>query len=221
MAFQTKILETKFFPSGSRGDQPAILLGVHGRGGKRELMEWVPKRFSISGLDFLSLQAPFAEDVPEMKSPGFSWYLRQESGELQGLEESRSKIGQLIEELVSYGYARNRIYWIGFSQGGVMGLDLSLRHSKALGGVMNISGFCLQLESYPEAFGAGLPMQKIICTHGERDPIVDYQKAKAGYEKLQSLGAPLLFKEFSKPHSFDLKNEIPFLIESLQKWTTA
>lgn len=223
MSFQAQGLQTRFFaaPHGSAASTArSVLLCVHGRGGKKELMEWIPKRFEIEGLDFLSVQAPFPEDVKEMKSPGFSWYLR-EGESYKGLEESRQLLQTLVKDLKAYAYASHRIFWIGFSQGGVMGLDLFLRSNEVLGGVMNISGFCIEPETYPAALGSAIQDQKIICTHGKRDEIVSFDRVKLQYEALQNQSVPLEFREFSKPHSFELRNEIPFLIERLKSWITA
>lgn len=183
-------------------------------------MNWVAKRFKIPGLDFLSLQAPFPESVPAMKAPGFSWYLR-EAENFEGLEESRTKLSGLIHELQGQGYRSERIFWLGFSQGGVMGIDLGLRCDQVLGGIICVSGFCLRPEDYPENLGEAALKQRIIATHGNRDEIVAMDKAEKTYQELKKLGVSLEFHSFSKPHSFELKREIPFLIESLESWITA
>jgi len=221
MSFQSDTIIHQFFETPHGGALPggkAILLCVHGRGGKKELMEWLPKRFKVPGLDFMSLQAPHPENVPQMKAPGFSWYYKEAS---KGLDESREKISSLVEELFRAGYAYDKIFWIGFSQGGVMGLDYALRTNRVLGGLICVSGFVLHVEEYPEAFGSAAKNQRLIATHGRRDEIVDFDKATATYDKIVQAGVPLQFREFSKGHSFDLKEEIPFLIESLKAWTTA
>lgn len=99
-----------------------------------------------------------------------------------------------------------------------MGLDLALRSSSLLGGVFNISGLCIQLDSYPEAFGRMAKKQRIVCTHGRRDSIIEFERAESDYTKLKSLGISLEFREYSKPHSFELKNEIPEIESTLRSW---
>jgi len=187
---------------------------AHGRGGKWSLMEWIAKRFEIENLDYLLIQAPFEEDVPEMKSPGYSWYLMPE---YQGLSETRKALADLVNEL-SKTYSFNKIFWLGFSQGGVMGIDTCLRSASVLGGVICVSGFVLKIEEYPENLSPTFKDQRILMTHGERDPIVSFDRVKKNVESLRSFGVQVNFREYNKPHSFDLKAEVPELQDQLRSW---
>lgn len=214
MRFHSNALVTEFIPAQKRPGE-AILLLVHGRGGRWPLMRWFSKRAAkIEGLDFLCVQAPHDDFVPEMKVPGFSWYLGKN---YEGLEQSRAKLQRLISDLQQH-YSSQKIFWLGFSQGGAMGLDLAMRAKVSLGGVICVSGFCLKADDYPAEFGRAALQQRILATHGTRDEIVDFERAKESFEKLEKLGVKIDFHSYSKPHSFDLKNEIPFLIETIQSW---
>lgn len=198
-----------------KGSSRRILLLVHGRGGRHELMRWLSKKWNFPETEVCLLQAPHPEFVPEMRVPGFSWYLRPNE---QGLEESREKLEAFIQSLIQEGFSSDQIFWLGFSQGGVMGIDTALRSSHRLGGVMSISGFALRTQDYPAAFGPQALRQRILATHGHRDQIVAFEEAKKSYEALQSLGVSVEFLEFNKPHSFDLKNELPLLEERMRSW---
>ncbi|PIR23241.1 MAG: hypothetical protein COV44_03810 [Deltaproteobacteria bacterium CG11_big_fil_rev_8_21_14_0_20_45_16] len=193
----------------------SVLLLVHGRGGRMKLMGWLAKRFKIESLDYILLEAPIPDDVPEMKEPGFSWYLMPDH---KGLKESREKIRHFINELVAAGYSADRIYWLGFSQGGVMGIDTGLRSPHKLGGIICVSGFCVRVEDYPDQFGMYAKKQRFLATHGMRDEILSLEKAKKSYDRLKELGINLELKILSKPHSFDLKNEVPDLEQQLITW---
>ncbi len=214
MRFHSNELIAEFIPA-QKGSGQSILILAHGRGGRWPLMQWFAKRAAgIAGLDFLCVQAPHEDFVPAMKVPGFSWYI---GGNFEGLHQSREKLSRLISELAKT-YASEKIFWLGFSQGGAMGVDLALRASLILGGVICVSGFCLSAEDYPTDFGRAALQQKILATHGTRDEIVDYQKAKESFEKIQKLGVRIDFQSYSKSHSFDLKSEIPFLLERIKSW---
>lgn len=214
MAVQLTQLNSKFI-QGEEGANRSLLILVHGRGGRLKLMEWFSKRIRIAGLDYLLLEAPIPEDVKEMKEPGFSWYLMPRH---EGISETREKISKSLKEIIASGYPSEKVFWLGFSQGGVMGLDTGLRGDFSLGGIICISGFSILNNEYPEAFGPMAMKQKFLATHGRRDEIVPFDKALKTYEELQRFGINLEFEEFNKPHSFDLKNEIPFLKEKLESW---
>ncbi len=210
MPFSTNTLNFKFIDSGSNKSQVLIL--EHGRGGRLPLMEFFAKRSALSAgekkFDFLIIEAPHPEFVPEMKVPGFSWF-DIKSKDLKGLQESRSKLRALLQELEAYGYRRDKIFWIGFSQGCVMGLDLVLRAEEPIGGLVGVSGFCLRPEAYPAEFGKAAKETPILLTAGTRDEIVPPGPAIAGFQHLEKLGVRLEIREYNKPHSFDLKKEIP------------
>lgn len=214
MAFYTDSLVHKFIKNAD--SRQYLLVLVHGRGGRWELMEWFAKRAAhIESLDFLCVQAPHPEFVPEMKVPGFSWYIGESQ---QGLEESRQRLKQLVDELRLAGYVPEKTFWLGFSQGGVISLDLALRSDQKIGAAICVSGFCLAHQEYPAAFGTAALSQTLLATHGLRDEIVPFEKAKESYEWLMKCGAALEFRQYNKPHSFDLKEEIPFLLGRIEHW---
>jgi len=210
----TKLLGEYIPPRGDSNPQ-ALLLLVHGRTGNLKLLQWYSKRFNLPGVGYLALQAPFPDQRADQKDPGFSWYLEN----FQGLDESRELLKLVIKEIQTQGFQKTeRIFWFGFSQGGAMGLDLALRSEFPFGGVMCISGFCIQVEDYPEAFGPFAKNQRILATHGTRDRIIPLEQSKPDFDRLRSLGVPLEFQVFDKPHSFHLKTEVPFLENCLKKW---
>lgn len=194
----------------------SICILVHGRGGKLELMRWFSKRLKVPGLDYVLVQAPHPEFVKEMKEPGFSWFLRPDA---QGVDQSRIALKIFIEDLISEGYAEERIFWLGFSQGGIMGVDTALRGKHQLGGVICVSGFALNVGEYPQAFGSHALDQRLVATHGRRDTTVDFNFAKSSYSALEALGVSIEFREYNKPHSFELKKEIPEIEAQLIEWT--
>jgi|GEM_PF-1462331 len=211
-------LEHKFIPAPIPAvDQgpKTILILAHGRGGKWTLMEWLSKRFKIPGLDYLCIQAPFPEDVPEMKAAGFSWYIMPKH---QGIEKSRDTIQKLLQQLMDSGYSPERILWLGFSQGGVMAIDTALRSNILFGGFVCVSGFVIKIEEYPRAFGKFAKEQNLLCTYGSRDPIVPPEKALRSFQALEALGGPLHYQEYDKPHSFELRKEIPDLEKKIKDW---
>lgn len=226
-----KPLKTKLISAPILGEPVGICLLVHGRTGNLQLLQWFSKRFKIPGLDYLLVEAPFKEsrnvdeELPHYKNltggdlKGFSWFLGREDKE--GLETSRKLILDLIDDLVSKGYETKKIYWLGFSQGGVMGLDLFLRAPFLLGGLECISAYCVETEAYPKKLSEFAKDQRLLITHGTRDEIIDFIWSKKTYEKLDQVGVPYELKSYSKRHSFDLRQEIPYLESTLYQWVGA
>ena len=193
-----------------------LLVLVHGRTGNLKLLEWISKRFKIPGLSYLSIQAPYADrrDEKQPEGEGFSWYLPGR----KGIEDSRKVILESVEELKGQGWGSRKIFWLGFSQGAAMSLDLALRGPDVYGGVLAVSGFCVQSEEYPAAFGPHAKDQSLLITHGTRDEILTLEKAESSYEPLRRYGIPFEFEIYDKPHSFHLTAEIPFLEARLKAW---
>ncbi len=212
-AFETSLFQYKWVPSLS-GQREHVLILVHGRTGNLRVLDFITKRFQIVDLNFLIVQAPFEERRPEQKDQGFSWYLKG----YQGIESSRQKLFQLIEELHEYGFPYQGIYWLGFSQGAVMGLDVFVRFPQVLGGLQAISGILVQTERVASEKSPIAHHQSILITHGDRDEIISLADAERSYETLTNVGIPFQFELFDKPHSFQMNKELPFLESKLIEW---
>lgn len=208
-------LKTHFIPPKDPKIQTkALLVLVHGRTGNIKVLQWYAKRFDIPELAYLAVEAPFQEQREDQDEAGFSWYLKDRSG----IDESRQKLRSMTDEFLSQGLLMGNIFWLGFSQGAAMILDLALRGSHKMGGFLCISGFCVQHESYPTAFNSVAKSQRILITHGSRDEIITLAQAEKSYEPLKDAGIPFGFRVYNKPHSFHLRDEVPFLEATLKDW---
>lgn len=217
MQFKSSFLKSHFTPSRS-GEARDVLLLVHGRGGNIKLLQFFAKRFDLPSLNYLALEAPYPEqreDQVAKGESGWSWYLMPGH---KGLDESREKLFGVLREINSAGFNYNRIYWLGFSQGGAMGLEIFLQFPEVLGGALCISGLCVKSERYPKAFSPVASKQRILITHGERDEIISKEKAEATYKPLFEANLTVEYRIYDKPHSFHLNEEIPFLEQKLKSW---
>src|SRR5665213_3207859 len=153
----------KFIMASQPSPESPLLILVHGRTGNLKLLEWYAKRFEIPELSYLLIEAPYADQRPDQKDPGFSWYLETPE-ELRGIEESRLGFLKMIDELNAQKFSPKNIYFLGFSQGSAMSLDLALRAAFQMGGFICVSGFCIETSAYPKAFGPFAHQQKILIT---------------------------------------------------------
>lgn len=217
MSLKISGLDYNFIPSRS-GVQEAVLLLVHGRGGNKRLLEFYAKRLDIPSLNYICLQGPISEQREDQVAQGisgWSWYI---SPGYEGLDESRAKLFSVVEQLRAQNINPEKIFWLGFSQGGAMGLDLFLRYPKKLGGVICISGLLPRSKDYPAALSSLASRQRILITHGTRDDIISLERAEETYAPLKAAKVPYEFKVYDKPHSFHLQQEVPYLEETLKGW---
>ena len=226
MTLEVSQLRHAYIPS-KTGDTKNLLILAHGRLGNLRILEWFAKKLELSDLSYLLIEAPFNDQLAEEDTPEkfgikinqamYSWYL----DENKGLEESRKKINEMIEQIHSDFVPYQNIYWLGFSQGGIMGLDLFLRSKNKLGGLISVSASCVDVDSYPEAFGGFAKEQRVLITHGNRDENIPLEVAEEAYQKLHDLGVIFELQVYDKPHSFHLNKEIPYIKEKLESWMSS
>ncbi len=211
MKFQS--LTNKFIPSDS-ADGNAVLVLVHGRTGNLRSLEWFAKRATVPKLSYLIVQAPYVDQRPDQKDLGYSWYLQSR----EGIDQGREKLLGVIAELEAAGYSPRDIYFLGFSQGAAMSLDIALRSPQVFGGFICVSGLCVQADTYPAALSAVAKKQRILITHGTRDEIISLEYAQKTFEPLESASIPFELKVYDKPHSFKMNEEIPEIESRLRDW---
>eukprot|EP01079_Euglenida_sp_SAG-EU17-18_P005990 gene5989-1067_t len=88
------------------------------------------------------------------------------------------------------GVPADRIVVGGFSQGGAIAMRSGLMHSKALAGVLSMSGFLVDREAFAKAAAGDLPAKEVpvLMCHGDADPVVATQWGKMGYEAVKTAG---------------------------------
>lgn len=209
----TEALKAHFIPS-KDGSNKNVLVLVHGRTGNIRVLEWFSKRLAIDSLSFITVQAPFSDKRTDQTDEGFSWYLKNRSG----IDQSRELLRSFIDSIKERGFASEQIYWLGFSQGCAMILDIALRSKEKFGGFVGVSGLCVQAEAYPQALSQVALQQRIWISHGNRDEIVTLEEAESTYDVLRRAGVPFDFKVYDKPHSFKLNEEIPDIESLLKSW---
>ena len=220
-----------------------LLVLVHGRTGNLRVLEFFAKRTGLDTMAKLLIEAPYADkrddqralrndqadERHDQRNEAYSWYLRSTDREaspetglrpiIDGqLQDSRRRLSALVDALLDAGWASTQIYWLGFSQGSAMILDLALRDSRRFGGFVCVSGFCLVESRDSTLFSPTAWDQKILITHGSRDEIVTLADAERSYDFLRSLKIPFTWKVFDKPHSFKLKDELPLIESQLLAW---
>ncbi|MDQ3001159.1 MAG: alpha/beta hydrolase [Fibrobacterota bacterium] len=210
--FKTALFQHKYVPALRPGPEEKVLVMLHGLGDSLNGFTWMPGELRLENLSYLLVNAP--DDY----YGGFSWFDFSGGGQymedaVPGILRSRKLLFELLRELVVHGIKPGNIILAGFSQGCLMALDVGLRTDLVLGGICGISGWLAFEEEYPAAFSPTASSQKILATHGIRDPLLPYTKVETQYAHLKSLGIDLSFKGYDKDHTL-----LPVELADIRAW---
>ncbi len=187
------------------GMPTAVIL--HGLGDSKDGWKPVVPMLGLAGWGYCFVQAPDAY------YDGFSWFdLGLEQGvrvDADGVQRSHRELLALIAHLESRGLPCERLALIGFSQGCLMALETTLRHPRPFLATVAISGWIHRSSDWPGQFGAAVRQQRILCTHGLDDQVVQIALARPRISALKQLGVDIMWSEYGKAHSLDPDEELP------------
>ena len=122
-----------------------------------------------------------------------------------GLKKSASQVRDLIQNEIDNGVPAQRILLAGFSQGGVLALQVGLHYPKPLAGILALSTFLVDgetLGSSETRANAGIP---IFMAHGQQDAVLPMALGKAAFASLQGAGYPVQWHEYPMGHEVCLE----------------
>jgi lysophospholipase-2 len=177
--------------------QSGTIIICHGLGDTAEGFVDVAEQFAsaLPHIKFILPTAPTQKVTMNMGMAMPSWYdivgLDKRSNEYcAGIEESRAKITQLLEEEHStLGVPYDRMALAGFSQGGALSLytGMQLPNNNKLGGVVLMSGYLPHESGF--TITPGLEDTPIFHGHGQLDPLVRMEAAIESQHVVQTKGA--------------------------------
>ena len=133
-----------------------------------------------------------------------------------GIRESAGVVNGYIEQQNARGVATERIVIAGFSQGGAIALQASLRYPERLGGVMALSTYLPLRESVAaEASPANKGLPILMC-HGLRDPMIAAAIGKASRDQLVSLGYTVEWQSYPMEHQVCMEE-----VHDISRWLQA
>jgi len=122
----------------------------------------------------------------------------REKADKAGIRRSQELIAALVQTQIAHGISPDRLVLGGFSQGGVMALEVGVRHSPPLAGLVALSAYLALPEEFPEASPNSPP---ILMVHGSQDPIVPLALAEQSRQVLECKGYRVTFQVFPMGHS--------------------
>jgi phospholipase/carboxylesterase len=184
-------------PSGAADtvELPLVVV-IHGRGADaNDLADLAP--YLDGGYRFIFPNAPRPfEPYPGM-SAGFTWFDGWPA-ERSSIVASRNLLLEFVDELVvRYPTPDGKIVISGFSQGGMMSLDVGFRTERTLAGIVVMSG-ALYEDDLPDL--RARKHQRVLLAHGTVDDVIPVVAARRTRMVLEEHGIEPEYHEFPIGH---------------------
>jgi phospholipase/carboxylesterase len=184
--------------------EPRLMIALHGLGDSMEGYRWLPQAMRLTWLSYLLVNAP------DRYYTGFSWYpLDDNPG--PAIERGRTLLFELLDQARGEGFAAEKIMVFGFSQGGLMAMEVGARYPHRLAGIVAVSGYIHEPERLLRELSPQARQQRFLMTHGTHDPLIPIDHARPQMEMLRKAGLRIDWREFAKAHTIDEELELPVL----------
>lgn len=200
-------------------DVKASVIWLHGLGADGNDFAPIVPQLNLS-LDFgVRFIFPHAPAIPVTINSGYvmpAWYdIKQVDVDRhvdnEQLQESASRIHDLIDREIERGIQSTRIIVAGFSQGGAVSFEAALSYEQPLAGIMALSTYFATVGTIKiNAIQQSIPI--LIC-HGEHDPVVSESLGKRSRASLEKLGFDPEYHSYPMEHSV-----CPQEIEDIGNW---
>ncbi|WP_309614507.1 alpha/beta fold hydrolase [Flavobacterium sp.] len=194
-------------------DKNPLLLLLHGYGSNEEdlfsFATELPDEYYV-----ISARAPY-----DMMYGSYAWYAinfdadENKFSDIVQAQQSRDSIANFIDELVAtYPIDSENVTLIGFSQGSILSYAVGLSYPEKVQRLVAMSGY-LNTEIAAKGFATNdFSNMKIFASHGNVDQVIPVEWARKSIPVIESLGIPVVYKEYPVGHGvapqnfFDFKN---------------
>ncbi len=196
------------------GSGPVVVL-LHGFGAPGTDLVPLAEYMSVpKGTRFVFPQAPLA--LPPVFGTGRAWWMidlesrirARIQGQImeltrevpEGLDKVNQRINGMLDEMLADLHAKpEQVILGGFSQGAMLALDVALRSTRPLGGLILMSGTLICAEEWAPL----LPRRKglrCLLSHGRADPMLPYEVAESLRDKMIEAGLAVDWVSFQGGH---------------------
>ena len=171
------------------------LIMVHGRGASAEDI--------LSLADHLPVK-DYALLAPE--ATGHSWYpysfLAPPAQNQPWLGAALDLLGTVVDDILAAGIAKDKIFFLGFSQGACLTLEFAARNAARYGGVAAFTGGLIGDKIYTENYKGNFDGMPVFIGTGDHDPHVPLQRVEATTALLQGMHADVTERVYpGRPHT--------------------
>jgi phospholipase/carboxylesterase len=185
-------------------DTGRLALVLHGRGASKEDLLDLGEVLARDGFRVV------LPDAPLRWGPGFAWY--DSSTRARDLPRSRELVTKLVgARSEGAKLSRENVLLCGFSQGGVLSLDVAVHAPERVARVACLSGY-LSVEDLPSAARVE-PELDVFMGHGTEDDLIPIERARAARQELERRGVRVESREYDMPHTI-----LPEEVEDMRRW---
>lgn len=187
------------------GENPAgTVIWMHGLGADATDFEPIVPMLSLNQpLRFVFPNAPVRPVTINGGMEMRAWYDIDPSAPLSGTDDiqaSAAAIADLVQREIDSGLPSSAITLAGFSQGGVIALQLGLSHPQQLRGIMALSTYLHDHEHLAERVDFANVDIPIFMAHGMQDPMIPITRAITSREALLALNYQVDWHEYAMGH---------------------
>jgi phospholipase/carboxylesterase len=194
------MLDTELVVAGESQSR-RLMIVLHGLGDSREGYRWLPSALRLPWLNYLLVNAP--DDY----YGGYSWYdYAGDAG--PGIRRSCRLLFQLLDAQRAKGFATDQTLLFGFSQGGLLTIEVGLRYPHRFAGLIAISGYVFELDNLARELSPVAQEQRFLVTHGLYDPLLPIALVRSQIQQLQANKLQLEWREFPKEHTIAGEQEL-------------
>jgi len=184
---------------------------LHGLGDSSAGYRWMPEEMNLPWMNWQLVNAP------DFYYGGYSWFDIQ--GNMRpGIDRSRALLVELLTDNLARGFKTADTVLFGFSQGCLMTLETGLRYPERFAALIGISGFLPDYEKVLAEASSAARSQRILVTHGTKDPLLPFSRVKEEMMALKSSGIQVQWVEYPKAHTIHGAEELAllrqFIVES-------
>ena len=187
-------------------DQPAAgtIIWLHGLGADAHDFEPIVPQLTLNQpLRFVFPNAPVRPVTINAGMEMRAWYDIDPGAPLSGeaeIRESAAAVQKLLEQENTRGIPTAAITLAGFSQGGVIALQLGLRSNERLAGIMALSTYVHDHEHLSEEVSFASIDVPIFMAHGRADPMIPIARAVTSREAMAALNYQIQWHEYAMGH---------------------
>ena len=180
------------------------VIWLHGLGAENRDFEGIVDLLDLRApLRFIFPNAPIRPVTINAGAEMRAWYdanPNDPSGGKDDIAASAAAVGKLVDAAIADGTPSERVVLAGFSQGGVIALELGLAYPARLAGVMALSTYVHDHEHLAERIGFANVDVPIFMAHGLHDPMIPITRAITAREALLGLSYRGEWHEYAMGH---------------------
>ena len=211
----SKPLETIELETGN--DVAGTVIWLHGLGADAHDFEPIVPMLALDRpLRFVFPNAPVRPVTVNAGMEMRAWYDIDPGAPLAGsadIKASASALDALVRQELERGVPSARITLAGFSQGGVIALELGLRMQETLAGIMALSTYVHDHEHLAGEVSFARIDTPIFMAHGLADPMIPIARAVTSRETLEALNYQVEWHDYGMGHQV-----CPEEIKDIESW---